>query len=273
MVSKVYFFICAALLFISIDVHAFQPFIVVTPEKTGTHLLTKAIERLVKKTTHNYWGHKMTPEELLQALKKAEENNAFMHMHALPDQAMIDTLLSKSYKVIFLMRDPRDTMVSLLHYIEAGWSYGPLSLNGRYATLSMQEKLDEIITGKRYGTSGVRQIIGRRLDWMNQDPSFVCTVYFEDLVGKEGGGTAKKQNRTIRQLAKHIGLELKPELLKEVTTDLFGAPPGKPGTKSTFRKGQIGSWKLEFTPAHVFAFKAYFGKELIQLGYERNMAW
>lgn len=273
MINKLYLCTYALLFFISTHLEALQPFIVVTPEKTGTHLLTKTLERLVKKKTHNYWCHKMTPEELVNALKWAEENDAFVHMHALPDQAMIDTLLSHSYKVIFLMRDPRDTMVSLFHYIEIGWAYARLNLKGQYGNLSKDKKFDEIITGKRYGTSAVRSIILRRLDWMKQDPEFVCTVYFENLIGKEGGGSAQKQKNTIRELAKHIDVKLNATLMKEVTTDLFGAPTGTPSNNTTFRKGQIGSWKEEFSRANVFVFKHYFGKDLISLGYERDLAW
>lgn len=249
---------------------AHSPFIVVTPEKSGTHLLTKLMSRLVKKEVLNCWEHEMNETELTQLLDAAEQNNSYVHMHALPTEEIIQTLKKKGYKVIFLMRDPRDLLISLLHYIEKGWSFGPCSLDRPYGQLSLKDKLHELITGERFGLSAIPAIIIRRLPWMDQESTFVYTAYFEQLVGKEGGGNDRDQLREIVGIAGHINLKLDKTHLKEVSTHLWGADPGE---KTTFRNGQTGSWKAEFTERHKRSFKKRFNRLLIETGYEKNSEW
>lgn len=245
-------------------------FVVITPEKTGTHLLTKLVSRLVKKDVHNCWEHEMGEKDFSSLLDAAEQNNCYVHMHALPTHEIINTLKKKKYKVLFLMRDPRDVTVSLFYYIEKGWSIGPCGLDRPYGQLSPNEKLHELITGQRYGLSVVHSIIVRRLAWMHQKNHFVYTSYFEKLVGEEGGGNYKDQLREIFKIAKHIGLNLTQAELKAVALNLWGAEPGE---KTTFRKGQIGSWKTEFSEEHTRSFKKRFNSLLTELGYEENSHW
>lgn len=260
--------VCTFAFFLSIPqfLLSHSPFVVVTPEKTGTHLLTKALERLVDKTTINHWIHTASSQELIAFLDQAEENNVFIQMHALPTPEIIDTLRAKHYKVIFLMRDPRDVAVSLLHYIEKGWAYGPCRNDMAYGKLSLDEKLDELITGSRFGCAAVKEVIGLRIPWLHQDPSFVYSAHFENLVGTAGGGSDDLQNLEIANIANHLSIFLTSELLEKVTTDLFGAP-------GTFRSGQIGSWKSQFSDQHVASFKMMMGINLIILGYEKGFSW
>jgi hypothetical protein len=247
-----------------------SPFIVVTPEKTGTHLLTKLLSRLVKKEVQNCWDHEMSAEALVELLDSVQKTNTFLHIHALPTKEIIETLEERKYKVIFLMRDPRDVVISLLHYIEKGWSFGPCGLDKPYGQLTMHDKLHELITGERYGLSTVHSIIIRRLPWMHQSRQFVYTAHFEKLVGEEGGGTYKDQLKEIVKIAQHIDLRLTKALLEETALNLWGADLDE---KTTFRKGQIGSWKEEFSKEHKKIFKNEFNSLLFQLGYEQNTQW
>jgi len=260
------FFITA--LFSTLSAQNPQRFIVVTPEKTGTHLLTKLIERLVNKQVHNCWNHILTETELMTLLEEVENNNSFLHIHALPTKELIHTLKKNHYKVCFLMRDPRDVMVSLLYYIEKGWSMGPCNLEMPYGLLSFQEKLHELITGERYGLRMVEAIILRRLGWMKE--SFVYTSYFENLVGAEGGGNDADQLKELVNLSRHLGIKLNKHEMKNITENLWGAEPGE---KTTFRNGQIGSWKEEFHDEHKKEFKKRYSKLLIHLKYEKNSHW
>jgi hypothetical protein len=103
------------------------------------------------------------------------------------------------------------------------------------------------------------------LPWMNYPYGF--TIRFEDLIGSKGGGDDAKQIATVKAIAKHISVELSEERAQEIATNLFGI------TKNTFRKGQIGAWKEEFTPEHKKLFKQYGGELLIKLGYEKDLNW
>lgn len=255
-------------LYANISFANLQNFVIVTPEKSGTHLLTKAIGRLTGMGTHNCWAYELSTGELLNEIRTAQEKNAFLHMHALPTPEIIRTLKQHNYKVVFLMRDPRDVVISLLFYIEKGWVYGPFHLSLDYGTLTKDQKIDELITGRRYHVSAVRTVIERRIPWMLQSSSFVYTVHFENLVGAEGGGSKERQNKEIVNIANHLGVSVTSDDLLRITTGLFG----KPG-EGTFREGKISSWKNHFTDKHKRDFKKLFGTQLIQLGYEKDSSW
>lgn len=256
---------------ISVALSAATPhdnFIIVTPEKTGTHLLTKALSQLIEKECINCWKHQVTGKELIKLLDQAKKENAFLQMHALPTSAIIKTLKDHNYKVIFLLRDPRDQALSLLHFIEKGWAYGPLRNEIGYGKLTMDEKLDEIISGRRFGLSATKSIIGRRIPWLYQDQSFVHTVRFEELVGKEGGGSRDWQIREAFLISKFLNTGLSWAQATVRSRGLFGKP-----REGTFRSGKIGNWKNEFTELHKEAMKAVFGKELIEIGYASDFNW
>lgn len=244
-------------------------FVVVTPEKTGTHLLTKAIERLVNKKVRNCWSQTISKKDLLKELQEAKKSNCFFHIHALPTQEIIDTLKENSYRVIFLMRDPRDVVISFYYYVESGWTYGPFCpRNCFYSEFSQDGKRQEIISGDVFGVSIPTDIIGGRIPWMHQGSNFVYTARFENLVGATGGGSDELQKNEIVNIANHIGVTLDHNLLSQVTTNLFGGE-----NERTFRKGKIGSWKDEFNLKDKESFKKVFGKQLIDLGYEQNNDW
>jgi hypothetical protein len=95
---------------------------------------------------------------------------------------------------------------------------------------------------------------------------YALTVRFEDLVGSNGGGDDAKQLATVKAIAKHASIELSEERAQEIASNLFG-------NKGTFRKGQIGAWKEEFTAEHKDLFKQYGGELLIKLGYEKDLNW
>ncbi len=243
-------------------------FVVITPEKTGTHLLTKALSLLTGKKTINNWSHSLSKQQLTAALEKAKQEQSFLHIHAYPEPQIVNTLKQKGYKVIFLYRDPRDQAVSLLFFILKGWEYGPLNIQRPFGQLAFDDQLMEIITGERYGLSGTAGIMEKRLPWFLQKKSFVYTAKFENLVGEKGGGTQKAQYRELKNICKHIHLKVKRTDIEKQAAQLFG----KPG-EATFRSGQIGEWKKYFKPQHTAAFKQRFSPLLKITGYEKKTEW
>jgi sulfotransferase 6B1 len=85
-----------------------------------------------------------------------------------------------------------------------------------------------------------------------------AVVKFEDLVGTKGGGSAEAQRLAVEGVARQLGVE---ERTMGVVEDLFGV--GR-----TFRKGQIGGWREEFSAEHERALKEVVGSLLVELGYE-----
>lgn len=241
-------------------------FILISPQKTGTHLATEALEQLLNKRKYFYNGSP-NPPELKEALDYAKRNNSFVFMHAFPRKLLIALLRQHHYKVIFMWRDPRDQAISLLHVTLKGkLSFISKANRPHFMSLSFEEQLHEVITGERYGVSATEKMMLNRIDWFKQDPHFVYVCKFENLVGEEGGGSKEKQLTEMQNIAKHLHLRLNTFEIEKRSRHIFGKG-------ANFRSGQIGSWKKDFTPYLKNSFKQKFNKMLIQTGYESDENW
>ncbi len=102
------------------------------------------------------------------------------------------------------------------------------------------------------------------MPWIAYDN--VCTIRFEALVGKRGGGSDGHQMMEINRILNHLDITKNHAFLKPIGHYLFGH-------SMTFRKGHIGSWKTHFTEHHKTLFKNIGGQLLIDLGYENDLNW
>ncbi|MCB8980455.1 MAG: sulfotransferase domain-containing protein [Ardenticatenaceae bacterium] len=207
------------------------------------------------------------PQKSLSTLLSHVRPGSFFDGH-IPYSATFEHFLAKeNFKSIFIVRDPRDVMLSELHYFLRESS---LALHPLYKTMGFEEGMLSIIRGFRNEQTdypvqpSMREIILEYLPWM--DKSYVLLTRFEDLVGPHGGGNLNSQVETILLIANHIGVSLAPEEARKIGATLFG------GTH-TFRRGKIGAWKKDFSAELKKQCKQYIGDLLIQLGYEKNLDW
>ena len=263
--KKIFTLIIALLLFNTTqNGFASDNFVIITPEKSGTHLLTKLITQITQKQVYNCWEHTIDSIKLTNLLDQLKAEQKIFQMHALPTDEIITTLKKLNYKVIFLIRDPRDILVSLYYYIEKGWSMGPLNTNLAYGHLDKESKMTELIGGSRFKFKPIEAIVIRRLKWMQQPKSFVYISHFENLVGEMGGGSRSKQIKEISQICNFISTKLPICEINNIANSLWGNEEGKP---TTFRQGLIGSWKQEFNSYQQRLFKKNYSKLLQKLGY------
>ncbi len=156
-------------------------------------------------------------------------------------------------KTFLLMRDPRDQIIALAHFM---YALPELNAPAHYNPfLKNKNMISDLITALIEDT---RSLYEQYLPWMSLPR--VLTIHFEDLVGPRGGGSTRKQLQTIRKMAKHIGLSPSDMDLKGIGYRLFGKSP-------TFRNGQIGEWKTTFTPEQKQLCKDRFGDLIVKLGY------
>jgi hypothetical protein len=190
----------------------------------------------------------------------------YARWHVPYSDTLRDSLLRMEIKMVVMMRDPRDVVISQAKYVR---SYKPHRLYDLYQSLSEDECILQSINGvaptaEHNGLVDIdtrcRSITGWR-DWPN-----VLWVTFEELVGPEGGGTEADQHDALRRIAHHLGFWGRGGEIARIAEQLYG------GTR-TFRKGQIGGWRERFTPAHKAAFKAVAGSLLVELGYEQGNEW
>lgn len=190
-------------------------------------------------------------------------------------------------KVIFMVRDPRDTSVAwrswmteeitslrdkayevLLHNRVRMNHLGDLSQMWHDA--SDDEKLSILISGtlpepfSLYYDDLKWYVFFYHQGYFNRPDALL--VHFEDLVGPKGGGDKKRQLQAIYKTADFLGVSLTQEAAEEIGEELFGH------TK-TFRKGQIGRWREAYNAEHKRLFKEFVGESLIILGYEKDSNW
>lgn len=179
----------------------------------------------------------------------------------------IDVICSSP--IVLIVRDPRDVVVSLAHYLSVETEYH--ILQSYFANLSANERILAVIRGDypvpiylnrdMHFAGTIRDLYLAYADWLRFPLTNTIIIRFEDLIGPRGGGDLGRQLRTIwtAQLALHV-----PGSPEQFAEQVF-AP-----TSVTFRKGRIGSHKQEFQKDHYIAFDSLPTDFLTLFDYEKN---
>lgn len=105
------------------------------------------------------------------------------------------------------------------------------------------------------------------LQWQKDDIGYLL-VRFEDLIGTKGGGSEQMQSEQIIRIGKFLGFSADEFDVDAIAQDAFSS------SAKTFRSGQTNSWRKEFKTEHIQAIKqGKLGKQLIDLGYEKDASW
>ncbi|MEQ1837226.1 MAG: oligosaccharide flippase family protein [Candidatus Nitrotoga sp.] len=185
-------------------------------------------------------------------------DNTCISGHAAYSDQLVDTLREQQIKIIQIVRDPRDIVVSLAYWIESQPKYYAYA---GLVKLNLQERMQAIITG--FNSNGVRiesmaTVLDRSFGWITK-PKDILVVRFENLVGSRGGGTDEAQREEIEKVGKWLGEDS--IQVDAICERLFG------GTK-TFRAGGVGAWKNEFSPETKKLFDEVVGERLYHWGYK-----
>jgi hypothetical protein len=174
---------------------------------------------------------------------------------------------SLGFKHVLIIRDPRDVAISDAHYMS---TFPRHKHYRRFRQLSAHDAIDLVITGFRHpdGSIGLESI-GERADnysmWFDDPDLVVCR--FEQLVGRQGGGSDGDQIATMLAVARHVGRDMTAERAHEVARTIWSPK------SHTFRRGQIGGWRSTLTPAQRELFKDVAGDALIRIGYADDLSW
>lgn len=253
--------------------------------KAGTHLLVSLLKhfpRLMSAGRHHtfrHFGpddapptHEQNPlrvdwVQLERALRSVNPGQ-FMTGHFHADPTLMSMVENLGFRTILVMRDPRDIVVSSAYYFSSEPRH---YLYERFNSLrTIDERIMAVIMGlpsnrAGRGLEGIGSLVERYLGWVELDSALL--VRFEDLIGPRGGGSVGNQKSCIATLAEHVerpmtSLELEAAAKKAWSTNV-----------STFRRGQIGDWRLHFKESHERAFKDLAGSVLLKLGYESDSRW
>jgi sulfotransferase 6B1 len=227
--------------------------------KAGTHLLERALclhPRLYRKlvpTLNEANVRRRGFEALLDSVWAGQV--VMCHLPFTPEYRR--WLTERHIKCLFLIRDPRDIIVSQSHYIVGKRAH---ELHELFASLpEFSERLKVAIRGD---PSHGLESIGRRLaqfsGWLDASD---LVVRFEDLVASEGGQQRATQQATLRSIYRSLDLSPREEFFEDLASQLVSR------VSPTFRTGRIGGWKAHFNSELEILFRASAEDQLARYGY------
>ncbi len=245
---------------------AIRPIILNSIPKAGTHLLENALEnfpyiRNAGKRTVHFWG--VPGADILSSVSSIGRGS-FLNTHFPAHADIFKIIDEKNIKVLFVIRDPRDIVLSHFKYVT---KIDPTHhLHKLYSSMKND---DDRLLASITGIDGVRPPIGVVLKefepWLYNERVFICR--FEDLIGPDGGGSSESQCILISSIANYLGIQIDDSAVMKISDETFST------RSSTFRKGKSGGWREVFKDIHIDAFKAVAGDELIRYGYEKSLDW
>ncbi len=209
----------------------------------------------------NHAGNGLPPEG------QFHPGRIYLSVYLLPGEISAIESSSAPLKSFFVMRDLRDTLVSL--YFSLKISHAVLdefmsSARKRLNALSETEGMIYLIESQLRNTAKLQRA------WFAQDPN--RCVKFEDLTGSP----EREMPRVIRGL---LGIDV-PEDAIVASCQKFafehlagGRKRGEEDAKSHFRSGAAGGWRKYFSPEVTEAFKDEFPGLLQTVGYEVDEDW
>lgn len=210
----------------------------------------------------------LPPKNVNRIINYVKKNNGYLFSHTNFSKPFIEYINKhRDWKCVLQIRDLREACISMVYWQDE------LIQEAVGKEASFDDKLLFVISGAasiyKNQVFNLQGCALRALEFM--DHPNVIVSRFEDLVGSKGGGDDEKQRELIQKLADQLNLNMEPHELEQVASILWGNEEGP--FKVTFRTGQINKWKEIFKPQHTRAAKKYFGKILIELGYETDLNW
>lgn len=254
--------------------------------KSGTHLLTQVLEGFPEigpavnsglpaiVTFEGNTGRARSAGEIRRDLQRLLPGDiAYGHLHALPET--LDFLSRPEVAACFILRDPRDVVISHVHYI-TGMEPGHIH-HAYYAEAlhSFDERLRVSILGRPdFEVRGaaapaadlfpdIRQRFEPYLGWLDC-PAVLCLHYEDFNTGRES---------ILGRIFDHAVQRGFPSALPRQRALEVLAASIDPQRSPTFRSGKTGGWRGQFTPEHKRLFKDVAGDLLVRLGYEKDNDW
>jgi hypothetical protein len=191
-----------------------------------------------------------------------------MRGHHVPYQEHEDGLpQSLCVHAFFVIRDPRDVIVSLVHHVRKirsnylHWDYARLPSDKARLMAAIRGLANHDGSPK---SQGIVEKLEVTLGWT--EAKAVLTLRFEDLISERGGGSAENQSAAIRRIGSHLGWDIDKAEALLIGNEAFGK--GR-----TFRRGMIGGWREVFDDELKETFKRAAGEYLIRLEYEKDCDW
>jgi sulfotransferase 6B1 len=228
--------------------------------KAGTHLLERTLclhRRLYRKMLPTVWPEALPKWDGLDGLLRTLAPGQVVVAHLDFDPTYPDVIERAATKVLFLIRDPRDIVVSQAHFAHTRPDHPFHAAFAKYEAVS--DRIRVAIEGDAAtGLPSVAERLDQYEGWL-RGPALV--VRFEDLIGPSGGGDADRQRASVQGIYRHLGIDAAPGTVADVCDRLFS------GDSPTFRRGSIGQWETQLDDALRSRFHEIVGDRLATFGY------
>jgi hypothetical protein len=227
--------------------------------KAGTHLLERALclhPRLYRKLLPTVSEENIARWGGLDGLLAKVQPGQIVASHLRFRAGYAEIIEARSVKAIFLTRDPRDIVVSQVHYV---------AKRNDHRHHAFFASMPDLTSRLRVGIEGdpAHQVVplAEKLDAFAGWLSAAHVVRFEDLIGPQGGGDEGRQRAALRSLYSFLGLPVDERLLASIGLRLFSS------ASPTFRSGGVGGWRHAFAPEVADLFDEEVGPRLEPYGY------
>jgi hypothetical protein len=243
--------------------------------KSGSHLLWQILNGLTQILPYAYVeaepvrtitreGTRRSNAEVASDLRR-QRTGVIGWGYVEPNPEIVATLCQPGRVNYFIYRDPRDLLVSQVHF--ATDMHDGHGMHAYYRSLpDFGARLKVAISGierENLRMVSVRQRYETVLEWLTK-PGVVC-VRFEDLI-----------NNPVLALDSMLdAIEKSPHTLPVPRSVCIATlrTAIQPSKSHTFRSGRTGEWRTHFTPEHKRLFIDVAGDLLVKLGYETGTSW
>lgn len=201
---------------------------IISVPKAGTHLIERAVclhprlYRPLVPTLHS--GNIERFGGLIRLVAKLGPGGVLVsHLHY--SRSYYEILKQANVKCIFVVRDPRDIVVSEAFYVANNRRH---PYHPHVAGLSTEEKLRRAIVGdKERGYLGLGETLQRFSGWLDTD---VFIARYEEFVNR------RSRHAALEGLFGYLGLELARNVRQRILNELVS------DASPTFRQGNVGGW-------------------------------
>ncbi|WP_257349092.1 sulfotransferase domain-containing protein [Pseudalkalibacillus decolorationis] len=253
--------------------HSLPAFLLNSIPKSGTHLLKQillGIPGMKHYPDKGMFGHYEYQTDIQINRAKNLEDDEFINGHLFYSNKWEEFFNDINMKQVFVIRDPRDIVVSYAHFIPT------LPIHPLYATFTQKgfthrDRIKFLIEGG--------QPIDPRVayqpnvnDWFTGFSEWmvkynVLTIRFEDILS-----SPLTKLKTVNKIVQFLwdGRRVpgtSPIMVKKMIQNI------DPISSPTYRKGKIGGWRKELDTDLKDTFKNIAGDLLISLNYEKDHNW
>lgn len=230
--------------------------------KSGTHLLERALclhPALYRKAIPTVSDENIERWHGLDGLLGRIRSGQVVMSHLRYRAGYQDALARRRTRSIFMVRDPRDIVVSQVHYVS---KRGDHRLHARFAQEpNVRDRLRLAIVGDAAnGLPSIGDRLGYFAGWLDAG---CLVVRFEELVGPQGGGERARQRACVAAIFDHVGVPSSEPAVDSVCDRLFSSD------SPTFRAGRIGQWPEYLDDELLAELDRVVGGRAAPFGYDR----